>query len=93
MPGGRHRRRRRWKGGAADAPAPDPRDCVEIFEEIKFDPSVMVERIGPDQTLAEAQLENGDIIVFQRRVSFFFFESFFLPFFFRGSKRLTFFSP
>jgi ubiquitin carboxyl-terminal hydrolase 7 len=50
-------------GGLAD------NDTVDLFEEIKFEPTVMVDRLGPSITLSGAQLEDGDIIVFQRQLS------------------------
>lgn len=37
-----------------------------VYEEIKYDPSVMCERISPHSTLSNAQLEHGDIICFQK---------------------------
>jgi len=37
-----------------------------IYEEIKFEPSVMCERINSNSTLVVLQLEPGDIICFQR---------------------------
>lgn len=40
---------------------------LDCFEEIKFDPSVMCERIDKRYTLSpQAQLEDGDIVCFQR---------------------------
>lgn len=41
---------------------------MEAYEEVKFEPSVMVDRLTPTMTLAAAQLEDGDILVFQRAV-------------------------
>ncbi len=39
---------------------------LEAYEEIKFEPSVMVERIPNASLLAtQAQLEDGDIVCFQ----------------------------
>jgi len=43
-------------------------DAVEAYEEVKFEPTVMVDKLGPSVTLAAAQLEDGDILVFQRQV-------------------------
>lgn len=43
---------------------------LECYEEIKFDPTVMIEQINPSSVLhATAQLEDGDIICFQRAVA------------------------
>jgi hypothetical protein len=42
---------------------------VEAYEEVKYEPSVMVDRLAPGVSLAAAQLEHGDIIVFQRQLS------------------------
>lgn len=39
--------------------------AVELFEEVKFEPSVMVEDLRPGSTLQAAQLEDGDIVIFQ----------------------------
>ncbi|KAI7840976.1 hypothetical protein COHA_005205 [Chlorella ohadii] len=44
-------------------------EAVELFEEIKFEPTVMVDRLAPTMTLGGAQLEDGDIVVFQRQLS------------------------
>lgn len=38
---------------------------LALFEEVRFDPTVMVERLAPGTDLATAQLEHGDIIVWQ----------------------------
>lgn len=35
-------------------------------QEIKFEPNVMIEPVDPKRTLLDCQLENGDIICFQR---------------------------
>ncbi|KAL6782343.1 hypothetical protein ACKKBG_A06435 [Auxenochlorella protothecoides x Auxenochlorella symbiontica] len=43
--------------------APDA--ALEVYEEVKFEPSVMVEALRPALTAAAAQLENGDVLVFQ----------------------------
>lgn len=43
-----------------------PDTPLAVFEEIKFDPSVMCEHIPNNTALASAQLEHGDIICFQR---------------------------
>lgn len=50
----------------AGFPAETP---LMVFEEIKYDPSVMCERISAQSTLTNAQLEHGDIICFQRAVA------------------------
>ena len=44
-------------------------ELLEVYEEVKFEPSVMVDRLPPNTTLAQAQLEDGDILVFQRQLS------------------------
>ncbi len=41
-------------------------EALEVYEEVKFEPSVMVDKLGPGITLASAQLEDGDILVFQQ---------------------------
>eukprot|EP00192_Tetraselmis_astigmatica_P000385 CAMPEP_0117664232 /NCGR_PEP_ID=MMETSP0804-20121206/9096_1 /TAXON_ID=1074897 /ORGANISM="Tetraselmis astigmatica, Strain CCMP880" /LENGTH=1147 /DNA_ID=CAMNT_0005471423 /DNA_START=186 /DNA_END=3631 /DNA_ORIENTATION=+ len=46
-----------------------PDTPLNVFEEIKFDPSVMCELVPSTSTLSGAQLEHGDIICFQRRLS------------------------
>lgn len=38
---------------------------VQVSEEIKFDPKVMVDRVDRRQTFHQAQLEHGDILVVQ----------------------------
>ncbi|KAL4423841.1 hypothetical protein ABPG75_001142 [Micractinium tetrahymenae] len=43
-------------------------EAVEVYEEVKFEPNVMVDRLTPTMTLAAAQLEDGDILVFQQAV-------------------------
>jgi ubiquitin carboxyl-terminal hydrolase 7 len=44
-----------------------PEGCpIDAFEEVKPEPTVMVERLGKACTLVSAQLEHGDILVFQR---------------------------
>ena len=42
---------------------------LSIYEEIKFDPSVMVDLQNPQHTLANAQLEDGDILCLQEEPS------------------------
>lgn len=42
---------------------------LSIFEEIKFDPTVMVELQNPSHSLANAQLEDGDILCIQEQPS------------------------
>lgn len=41
-------------------------EAVEAYEEVKFEPAVMVDKLTPTKTLAMLQLEDGDILVFQR---------------------------
>ncbi|KAH7866206.1 hypothetical protein Vadar_017070 [Vaccinium darrowii] len=43
-----------------------PDEEVELFEEIKFEPNVMCERIDKKLTFRGSQLEDGDIICFQK---------------------------
>jgi ubiquitin carboxyl-terminal hydrolase 7 len=43
-----------------------PDDELLLFEEIKFEPNVMIEPVDPNKTLRNLQLEDGDIICFQR---------------------------
>ena len=50
----------------ADFPEGTP---VEVFEEVKFDPSVDVARVDPDKTLAQINSESGDILLVQRALS------------------------
>lgn len=38
---------------------------VQVGEEVKFDPQVMVERLHRQQTFHQAQLEHGDILLVQ----------------------------
>lgn len=40
---------------------------LAIYEEIKFDPTVMVELQNPNHSLANAQLEDGDILCLQEQ--------------------------
>lgn len=42
---------------------------LSIYEEIKFDPSVMVDLQNPQHSLANAQLEDGDILCLQEEPS------------------------
>mmetsp|Transcript_18165 Transcript_18165/g.59352 ORF Transcript_18165/g.59352 Transcript_18165/m.59352 type:complete len:1097 (+) Transcript_18165:86-3376(+) len=46
-----------------------PDTSLLVFEEIKFDPTVMCEMIDRRSTLQSSQLEDGDIIIFQRKPS------------------------
>ncbi|KAG2490856.1 hypothetical protein HYH03_010774 [Edaphochlamys debaryana] len=39
-----------------------------LFEEVKFEPTVMVEAMDPRKQLRELEMDNGDILVFQRRL-------------------------
>ncbi|KAL8029537.1 hypothetical protein ABFX02_14G230900 [Erythranthe guttata] len=43
-----------------------PDEDIEIYEEIKFDPSVMCEHINKMSTFKSSQLEDGDIVCFQK---------------------------
>ncbi|KAL0418388.1 UNVERIFIED_CONTAM: Ubiquitin carboxyl-terminal hydrolase 13 [Sesamum radiatum] len=49
---------------------------IELYEEIKFEPSVMCEHIDKRSTFRSSQLEDGDIVCFQKSLSV------------QGSKRL-----
>ena len=42
-------------------------DAIDVYEEVKFEPNVMVDLVSPTLTLSGAQLEDGDILVFQPR--------------------------
>lgn len=42
---------------------------LDVYEEIKFEPSVMVQRQRAQDTLSNAQLEHGDILCVQEAVS------------------------
>ncbi|KAG2434916.1 hypothetical protein HYH02_012114 [Chlamydomonas schloesseri] len=42
---------------------------LELWEEVKFEPTVMVDSMDQRSTLAELGLNNGDIIIYQRRLS------------------------
>ncbi|KAK6126581.1 hypothetical protein DH2020_039692 [Rehmannia glutinosa] len=46
--------------------APDQE--IELFEEIKFEPTVMCERLDKRATFRFSQIEDGDIICFQKRL-------------------------
>lgn len=43
-------------------------EAVEVYEEVKFEPTVMVDKLSPTVALVNAQLEDGDILVFQRQL-------------------------
>ncbi|XP_058085189.1 ubiquitin C-terminal hydrolase 12-like isoform X2 [Magnolia sinica] len=43
-----------------------PNEEIELYEEIKFEPSVMCEHIDKKLTFRASQLEDGDIICFQK---------------------------
>ncbi|XP_026416887.1 uncharacterized protein LOC113312343 [Papaver somniferum] len=43
-----------------------PDEKIELYEEIKFEPTVMCEHIEKEFTFHHSQLENGDIICFQK---------------------------
>ncbi|WMV52526.1 hypothetical protein MTR67_045911 [Solanum verrucosum] len=47
--------------------APDQE--IELFEEIKFEPSVMCERLDRKASFRFSQIEDGDIICFQKKAS------------------------
>eukprot|EP00891_Asterochloris_glomerata_P000046 jgi/Astpho2/46/Aster-07498 len=53
---------RHLAGFAEDTP-------VKVWEEVKFEPEVMCEPCEPGLTLAMAQLEDGDILCFQRALT------------------------
>jgi ubiquitin carboxyl-terminal hydrolase 7 len=38
---------------------------IEVYEEVKFDPTVIVESTKPDATLTSAKMEDGDILIVQ----------------------------
>ncbi|KAH7415376.1 hypothetical protein KP509_14G040100 [Ceratopteris richardii] len=46
-----------------------PNQEIDLFEEIKFDPTVMCEPIDKNSTFKACQLEDGDIICFQKSTS------------------------
>jgi hypothetical protein len=43
--------------------------AVEVWEEIKFEPSVMVDLLKPSMTLNACQLEDGDVLILQPALS------------------------
>ncbi|XP_004498059.1 ubiquitin C-terminal hydrolase 12-like isoform X2 [Cicer arietinum] len=43
-----------------------PDEEIDLFEEIKFEPKIMCERVDKKSTFRENQLEDGDIICFQK---------------------------
>lgn len=43
--------------------------CLQAAEEVKFEPKVMVDVLDRRQTLHQAQLENGDILIIQQAIS------------------------
>ncbi|XP_028758702.1 ubiquitin carboxyl-terminal hydrolase 13 isoform X2 [Neltuma alba] len=43
---------------------------IVLYEEIKFEPSVMCEPVDKELSYAESQLEDGDIICFQKALRF-----------------------
>lgn len=45
----------------------EPNTPLLVFEEIKFEPQVMCEQLNPAQTLANQQLEDGDILCYQEQ--------------------------
>ena len=42
---------------------------LQVWEEVKFEPEVMCEPCEPGLTLAMAQLEDGDILCFQKALT------------------------
>ncbi|KAH7439804.1 hypothetical protein KP509_04G077200 [Ceratopteris richardii] len=46
-----------------------PAEEIQLYEEIKFDPTVMCEPIDKRLTFKESQLEDGDIICFQKALT------------------------
>ncbi|MCD9646610.1 ubiquitin carboxyl-terminal hydrolase 13, partial [Datura stramonium] len=46
-----------------------PDQEVELYEEIKFEPSVMCENIDEESTFQSSQLEDGDIVWFQKSLT------------------------
>lgn len=46
-----------------------PEEEIDLYEEIKFEPSVMCEPIDKKLTFRNSQLEDGDIICFQKSVA------------------------
>ncbi|MQM10211.1 hypothetical protein Taro_043102 [Colocasia esculenta] len=44
----------------------DPNEEIELYEEIKFEPTVMCEHIDKKLTFRSSQLEDGDIICYQK---------------------------
>lgn len=40
--------------------------ALQVSEEIKFEPNVMIEKVERRQTFHQAQLEHGDILVVQQ---------------------------
>eukprot|EP00894_Picocystis_sp_ML_P002631 jgi/Pico_ML_1/53148/g3750.t2 len=43
-------------------------DLIEVFEEIKFEPTIMCDPVDPALTLHQGQLENGDILCIQKKL-------------------------
>ncbi|KAL6518676.1 ubiquitin carboxyl-terminal hydrolase 13 [Orobanche hederae] len=46
-----------------------PDEDIELYEEIKFEPTVMCEHIDKRFTFRSSQLEDGDIVCFQKSIS------------------------
>ncbi|CAN0923361.1 Ubiquitin C-terminal hydrolase 12 [Linum grandiflorum] len=46
-----------------------PAEAIDLYEEITFQPNLMVEAIHEEITFAASQLENGDIVCFQKSPS------------------------
>ncbi|KAI5416520.1 ubiquitin carboxyl-terminal hydrolase 13, variant 3, partial [Lathyrus oleraceus] len=47
----------------------DPEEDIVLYEEIKFEPNVMCEPIDKKVTFRSSQLEDGDIVCFQKAPS------------------------
>jgi len=46
----------------------EPGTQIEVFEEIKFEPTIMCDPVDPALTLHQGQLENGDILCIQKKL-------------------------
>ncbi|GKC24544.1 ubiquitin carboxyl-terminal hydrolase 12-like protein isoform X2 [Tanacetum coccineum] len=56
-----------------------PDEEIELYEEIKFEPSVMCERLEKRASFKSSQLEDGDIICFQKPSQSFDYEKYRYP--------------
>nr|GEW40507.1 ubiquitin carboxyl-terminal hydrolase 12-like isoform X2 [Tanacetum cinerariifolium] len=56
-----------------------PDEEIELYEEIKFEPSVMCERLEKRASFRSSQLEDGDIICFQKPPQSFDYEKYRYP--------------